>query len=194
MGARNGVRRAHVGVPRKPRQDEDGAFHHVFARGNDRRSIYRDDADRRAYLHLLSAAVRDCRWRCLAYCLMDNHVHLLVETPCGGLGRGMQLLHGQYAQAFNKRHGSCGHVFQGRYGAVRVKTDAQLWAVVAYIARNPVEARLCARAEEWGWSSCGEMERPDAPPWLARGRLLELFSGAGGDPLRRYREAVAGVL
>ena len=109
---------------------------------------------------------------------MDNHVHLLLETPQTNLGAGMQRLHGVYAQTHNKRHGRSGHVFQGRFGANRVTTDAQLWVTARYIARNPVEAGLCARPEEWQWSSHASILANAAPPWLDRERLRK-----GSDPL-----------
>src|SRR5919198_2592385 len=86
---------------------------------------------------MLGRVVMRKRWRCLAYCLMDNHVHLLVETVDANLGRGMQRLHSSYAQTFNARHGRSGHVFQGRYGAARMTDDAQLYVAAAYIARTP---------------------------------------------------------
>jgi REP-associated tyrosine transposase len=93
------------------------------------------------------------RWNCPAYCLMGNHVHLLVETPEANLAAGMQLLHGVYAQRHNRRHRRSGHLFQGRFGATRLRSDEQVSQVVLYIAQNPVEAGLCARPEQWPWSS-----------------------------------------
>ena len=149
--------------------------------------IYRDDDDRRLYLTTLRLAVARAKWHCLAYCLMDNHVHLLIETPHAGLGRGMQWLHGLYADTFNKRHGRSGHVFQGRYGAKRIKTDAQLWVTARYIARNPVEAGLCAEPGGWVWSShAATVGACAAPAWLDVARLRGYFSTWGG----RYEEIV----
>ncbi|MDX6671359.1 MAG: REP-associated tyrosine transposase, partial [Solirubrobacteraceae bacterium] len=81
-------------MPRKLRQDVEGGVHHVYARGNDGRLVYRDDLDRVMYLRMLGRVVRRNAWRCLAYCLMDNHLHLLIETPKPNLGSGMQWLHG----------------------------------------------------------------------------------------------------
>ena len=83
---------------------------------------------------------------CLSYCLMGNHVHLLIETREPNLGAGMHRLHGAYAQWFNRRHGFVGHVFQNRYESVTIENDPQLWVTAAYIARNPVTAGLCASA------------------------------------------------
>jgi putative transposase len=176
-------------MPRKPRSEVAGGIHHVYARGNDRRLVYLDDADRWTYLALVGRVVCRTRWHLLAYCLMDNHVHLLVETPEPNLGKGMQRLHGGYAQTFNERHGRAGHVFQGRFGATPVTSDEQLWWVVAYIARNPVEAGLCARPGDWPWSSHGAGSAP--PRWLDHRRLLEHMGGSGGDPADRYADVVA---
>ena len=181
-----------VWVARRPRDELAGGLFHVYARGNNRDLVFLTDEDRVRYLRLLAAVVREHDWRCLSFCLMPNHVHLLLQTPRPNLGRGMQVLHGKYALRFNRRHDRCGHVFQGRYGSTRIESDAQLWAVVRYIARNPVAAGLCAAPDAWAWSShrvIGDEE--EAPRWLDRARLLTLLSGAGGDPRRRYAELVA---
>lgn len=182
------------GVPRKPREELEGGVHHVYARGNRGEDIYLDNADRQNYLRMLGQIVVKWRWRCLAYCLMDNHVHLLIETPEANLGVGMQRLHSGYAQTFNERHGRSGHVFQGRYGAVRMRRDEQLWTVAGYIAANPVEAGLCARPEQWPWGSHAAVASARGPVWLDVDRLLWFFTGAGGDPRRRYLDLVAGRL
>lgn len=183
------------GVPRKPREDVEGAVHHVYARGNRREDIYVDDVDRRTYLSLLAGVVRSCGWRCLMYCLMDNHVHLLIETPRANLAAGMQRLHSVYAQRFNARHDRCGHLFQGRYGSVRITGDEQMWAVAAYIAGNPVEAGLCQRPEEWRWSSHRVIAGMRvAPRWLHIDRLLWFFGGLGGAARKQYLAVVDGRL
>jgi putative transposase len=180
-------------MPRRPREEFPGAIHHVYARGNDRREIFVDDDDRHAYIHLLRRAIRTQAWHCLGYCLMDNHVHLLIETPKPNLGRGMQRLHSRYAELLNGRQQRVGHVFQGRYGAVRVEHDEQLWAVVAYIARNPVTAGLCAHPREWPWSSHAAMENRGSDGVIDAARLLDHFGSAGGDPRTRYLECVASA-
>jgi putative transposase len=179
-------------MPRRPREEiEDGIFH-VFARGNRRQPIYLDDADRRRYLAMLSSVVTQCHWRCLAYCLMENHLHLLLETPKANLGQGMQSLQSRYAQSFNGRHRRSGHLFQGRYGAARVKSDGQMWVAVRYLALNPVEAGLCALPGEWAWSSYGATLAGTAPAWLDAARLLSHFDAAGGDRRERLADFVEG--
>jgi REP element-mobilizing transposase RayT len=176
-------------MARKPRLEVEGV-HHVYARGNDRQRIFRDDLDRESYLATLAVVVVRKKWSCLAYCLMANHVHLLVETREPNLGRGMGLLHGLYGRAFNDRHGRTGHVFEGRYGAVRQTTDEQLWHTIAYIARNPVTAGMCAGPKMWRWSSHSAVLSGAGPRWLDAAGLLRRFENLGGDPRRRYAELV----
>ena len=165
-------------MPRELRDNVEGGIFHIYARGNDRGLIYRDDADYLAYLGLLGRTIARTRWACLSYCLMPNHVHLLLETPSPNLSSGMQLLHGRYASRFNARHSRSGHVFQGRFGAGRIESDRHLRTVAGYIAQNPVEARLRSRPEDWPWSSYRGLIGDPVPSWLSLGRQRRLFDGA----------------
>jgi REP element-mobilizing transposase RayT len=140
-------------MPRRPRPILDGGLYHVWARGIDRRDLFTDDRDRRAYLAILNDACDEFCWIRLAYCLMSNHVHLLLETPSGNLSQGMQRLQSRYAQRFNLRHEKSGHVFEGRFGSTLISSDEQLVAVTRYIANNPVEVGLCAEPPEWPWTN-----------------------------------------
>ena len=159
--------------------------------GNNRQPLFVDDDDRRAYLGLLAQVVASHAWHCLSYCLMGNHVHLLLETTEPNLANGFQRIHGPYAQRFNRRHRRTGHLFENRFGSVRVEDDAQLWMIVAYIARNPVEAGLCATLEGWEWSSHAQVLGDRTVRWLAVDRLLAYIGAvSGGDPLARYTECV----
>ena len=173
-------------MARKLRENIPGGIYHVYARGNARVLIYRDEVDRRIYLSRLGRVATGMKWRCLAYCLMNNHVHLLLETPEPNLSSGMQRLHGSYAGVFNSRHGRCGHLFQGRYGAVRISSDRQLCATAAYLARNPVEAGLCARPEDWPWCSYRRLVLAADHAWLDSRRLLSYFHDEPEVALHRY--------
>jgi REP element-mobilizing transposase RayT len=84
---------------------------------------------------------------------MDNHYHLLVETPDGNLSKGMRHLNGVYTQRFNRQHGRVGHVFQGRYKAIIVQKDAYLLELARYVVLNPVRARMVHTSDQWLWSS-----------------------------------------
>jgi REP element-mobilizing transposase RayT len=101
-------------VARPPRLEIAGAIYHVIARGNERRAIFRDDNDRLGFLELVATVVRERSWQLLAYCLMDNHYHLLLRTQHADLAAGIHYLNGVYAQRFNRRHRRVGHLFQGR--------------------------------------------------------------------------------
>jgi len=179
-------------MPRKPRVEIAGGIHHVWGRGNNKTLLFLDDVDREGYLWLLGRVVARQKWRCLSYCLMDNHMHFLVETPEPNLGNGMQRLHGDFARGFNRRHGRCGHVFQGRFGSNPSEDDEELWTVAGYVAANPVEAGLCRRPGDWRWGSHRYVVgRSAVPAWLHLARLFELFAGWGGEPRARYLDAVA---
>lgn len=178
-------------MPRPPRENVEDGIYHVFSRGNAHVDIFRDDIDRHIYLRKLSAVSTRLGWRCLAYCLMTNHVHLLLETPKPNLSAGMHRLHGGYALAFNARHDRHGHLFQGRYGAVRMETSEQVCVVAAYIARNPLEASMCSRPEHYLWSSYRATIDRDGPDWLDYERLLPHFSADPDDARSIYARMAA---
>jgi REP element-mobilizing transposase RayT len=138
------------------------------------------------FVDLLRKEVRQQKWICYAYCLMDNHYHLLIETPEPNLVRGMRRLNGVYTQSFNRRHRRVGHVFQGRYKAILVDRDNYLWELCRYVVLNPVRARLVRRPEQWPWSSYRTTARAEAAQWLAVDKVLSMFSGQA-----EYRQFVA---
>ena len=166
----------------------------MFARGNRREPIFFDDDDRRRYLGIWGSAARDLGWRCLAYCLMDNHVHQLVETPTPNLSEGVQVAHGSYGRYFNDAHGTSGHLFQGRFGSTLGRTPGVVWYFASYIALNPVRANICAMPEQYPWSShaaaIGAME---GPRWLDIDRLLSFYDPARAGALELYEQIVEAM-
>ena len=172
-----------------------GATYHIMSRGDRRREIYRDDVDRRLFLDLLAREVRQQRWRLLAYCLMGNHYHLLLDTPESNLVPGMRRLNGVYSQKFNRRHGQVGHVMQGRYKSILVDREAYLLELARYIVLNPVRAGVVSAAQEWAWSSfratAGIVPAED---WLACDLVLHHFSDKSTIARKIYQDFVlAGV-
>jgi len=129
------------------------AVYHITARGNARQAIYLDNDDRVKFIDTLAQTVKRFHWLCHAYCLMDNHYHLLIETPEGNLAEGMRHLNGVYTQAFNRHHQSCGHLFQGRYKAILVEKQSHLLELVRYVLLNPVRAGIVKRPDDYSWSS-----------------------------------------
>lgn len=169
-----------------------GALYHVMARGNAQAAIYEDDDDRVAWLENLGRVCGRYDWRVWAYCLMDNHYHILVETGRPTLSRGMREVNGVYSQAFNRRHGRVGHVLQGRYKALMIDKDAYLLELSRYIVLNPVRAGLVAEVGTWTWSSYLAVAGKALPPdWLAVPDALKLFHAEPTRARRAYIRFVA---
>jgi REP element-mobilizing transposase RayT len=167
----------------------------VTARGVRRLPIYTCAEDYRLFLDVLGLVAETLGWRILAYCLMPNHYHLVIETPQPNLSEGMHRVNSRYARAFNDRYGHTGHVFEARFGAVLVERDAHLLELIRYVHRNPVRARLCREPGEWEWSSYRALAgRAPAPPWLAVDEVLELFGDTRPRARRRLRDFVADAL
>jgi putative transposase len=130
-----------------------GVAHHVTQRGNRRLPVFFGDDDRRDYLALVAEACASQGTRCLAWCLMDNHVHLvLVPASADGLRATLAEAHRRYSRRINFREGWRGYLFQGRFASYPMD-DAHLMAAVRYVENNPVAAKLVTEAGDWPWSS-----------------------------------------
>jgi REP element-mobilizing transposase RayT len=173
-------------------RDQSEGVRHIWCRGNRKQAIFADDYDRERYLVLLGKVCRKLNWRVVVYCLMTNHVHLVIEVPTGTLSYGMQLLHGWYAQAFNRRYGHVGHLFERRFAARRVDEEAYAKQVTRYVVQNPTRAGLVEDAVEWRWSSHrAVLGIADAPPFLDVGWTLAQFACDPERARSAYAEFVA---
>jgi len=172
-----------------------GGLYHITARGDGREDIYRSDTDRLIWLDLFAEVCSRFNWICHAWCQMTNHYHLVVETADGNLSAGMRQLNGVYTQAFNRRHRSVGHVFQGRYKAILVERDAYLLELVRYVVLNPVRARMVTEPGAWPWSSYRAMIGAiPVPPWLRTDWILGQFASTRRGAVTAYVAFVrAGV-
>ncbi len=160
-------------MTRPVRIEYAGAFYHLTTRGNQFAAIFSDDADRGVFLEILSQTCRRYRWQCYAYCLMNNHYHLLVETLSPNLSLGMRQLNGVYTQRFNRRHNTAGHVFQGRFQAVVAEKEAWFLELCRHVVLNPVRSGTVTWPEEWPWSSYGATAgTADCPDFLAAEKIL----------------------
>ena len=167
-------------------------LYHVTSRGDGREDIYLTDADRALFFEVMSEVHDRFNWVIHAYCLMDNHYHLLVETPDGNLSKGMRQLNGVYTQRFNRKHGRVGHVFQGRYKAIIVQKESYLLELARYIVLNPVRAEMVRSAKDWPWSSYrATSDQTDAPPWLSTASILSSFGQRRAQAVEAYRSFVA---
>lgn len=181
-------------MPRPLRIEYPGAVYHVLTRGNNRQAVFRDNTDRRAYLARLRQYCAEKRVELLCYCLLPNHVHLLVETPEGNLSKMMQAFQTSYTVYFNRRHGRTGHVFEQRYKAFLVDRDSYLLQVSRYIHLNPVAAKLAAHPRAYAWSSYGAYAKAEAGEGLKRETILGQWTGTQAQRVARYRAFVEGAL
>ena len=168
-----------------------GAFYHVTSRGNERKAIYRNDKDRTKFLSYLESASERYDALIHAYCLMDNHYHLLLETPRSNLSRILHHVNGAYTTYFNVKRDRCGHLFQGRYKAILVEKDAYCQELSRYIHLNPVRAGIAKSPSEYTWSSfCYFTGLKESPGWLRDEFILGYFDKDRSVAERLYRDFV----
>jgi len=169
-----------------------GAMYHITSRGDRREAIVEDDEDRREFVTLLGDVTEQMGWHCYAWCLMDNHYHLVLETPDANLSRGMRQLNGMFTQSSNRRHGRSGHLFQGRYKAILVDREPYLLELCRYVVLNPVRASVVDDPALWLWSSYrATIGLEQAPAWLAHQATLSHFGGNLVTAQKLYAQFVA---
>jgi len=165
-------------MPRPLRVEFAGAIYHLMNRGDRREPIFLDDEDRKFFLTTLGEACEKTGWQVHAYCLMNNHFHLVAETPQPNLVAGMKWLLGTYTGRFNRRHQYFGHLFSGRYKSLVIDPTSMGYLRTAcdYVHLNPVRAGLVAADQPlaaFPWSSYPLYLSPGRrPAWLRVDRLL----------------------
>lgn len=178
-------------MARPIRIEYTGALYHVTSRGDRREDIYLDDEDRLIWLDVFSQVCTRFNWRCHAWCLMDNHYHIVVETIEGNLSQGMRQLNGVYTQKSNRRHDRVGHVFQGRYKAILVQKDSYLLELARYVVLNPIRAGMVADLWDWKWSSYFAMiGQVPAADWLETDWVLNHFGDSRQNAVMMYKNFV----
>jgi REP element-mobilizing transposase RayT len=178
-------------MARSLRIEFPGAFYHVTSRGNERKAVFKSLRDREKFLSYLESATERYGAAIHVYCLMDNHYHLLLETPSGNLSTIMQHINGAYTTYFNAKRERSGHLFQGRYKAILVDADEYAKELSRYIHLNPVRAAIVKTPEEYKWSSCRYYTlRRKAPVWLQRGFILNYFDTRPTAAMKMYRDFV----
>ena len=164
-------------MARKPRVEVEGGLYHITARGNNRRRIFDDDEDYQKMLKLLTEAKTKLPFYLYAYCLMPNHVHLLVERRQEAIGRVMHRLLTGYSRYYNRRYRRVGHLFQKRYKAILCQTDQYLAELVRYIHLNPVRARMVSDPASYRYSSHRVYLGLDEPRLVDIEPVLRHFGG-----------------
>jgi putative transposase len=164
---------------------------HVISRGNRRGDLFFVERDYRFYLELLGEALTRFGVECHGYCLMPNHVHLLLEGPADAISKAMQRVNGRYAQWFNREYAYVGHVFQGRFIGIPIEDEGYLLELARYIVNNPVRAGLCDTAADWPWSSfAATVGDAPKPRFLTTDWLLEQFGRDGATARRQMIDFV----
>jgi REP element-mobilizing transposase RayT len=178
-------------MARPLRIEYPGALYHITTRGNARRAVFKDASDRALFLDTLQRVSERYHWLCHAYCLMDNHYHLVLETLDGNLAQRMRQLNGIYTQAYNRRHRRVGHLFQGRYKAILVDKESYLLEVCRYVVLNPVRAKAVDHPGRWKWSSYGGTAgTAKCHSALTTDWVLGQFGAQRAAAEQRYREFV----
>jgi putative transposase len=174
-------------MARPPRIEYEGAFYHVFARGNERRKVFLSKADYEKFLDYLKEAALRFSVIIHAYALMGNHYHLIVETPKANLSSFMHSVQSGYTTYFNRKRNRSGHLFQGRYKSILIDKDAYLLELSRYVHLNPIRAHMAETPEGYPFSSYPSFIDPRRETLVSRDLILGMSHGPEG--YRRFVES-----
>ncbi|MFZ5863465.1 MAG: transposase [Nitrospirota bacterium] len=181
-------------MPRGPRLDAPGVVHHVMARGIEQGNIFRSDEDRSDFVRRLARLLPDTQTTCLAWCLLSNHLHLVLRSGPQGLAHLMRRLLTGYAGAFNRRYGRAGHLFQNRYRSLICEEDLYLLVLVRYVHLNPIRAGLVLSVKalaDYPWCGHGALVGRGRHAWQETAEVLERFGQEAEQAGRAYVSFVA---
>ena len=178
-------------MARKARIWFPGATYHIMCRGNHKNPIFRDNSDRFEFLHIMRETQKQYPYLLHSYCLMTNHVHLQIETQDINIGQIMKKINMSYAIYFNSRYQVVGHLFQDRYRAELIDTDAYNLEINRYIHQNPVRAKIVDQSIDFEWSSYREYMGIRNDDMVTISTVLGYFQSCGHQQSQRlYREYV----
>jgi len=178
-------------LPRKPREKSESGIYHVILRGANRQEIFHEDADSRRFLETLGKYAGQSETKVYGWCLMDNHVHLLLGEGCEELSLTMKRLGVSFVLYYNQKYNTTGHLFQDRFKSEKVESDEYLLTVIRYIHQNPVKAGMVKLAEDWKWSSCSSYYSDKSEPvevLLDSDLILGLFSIDKRQAMAKFKE------
>jgi putative transposase len=163
-------------MARKPRLHLVGGLYHVMLRGNNGKNIFIDNTDREFLENLVAEGVKRFDHKILAYCWMNNHIHLAIEVNKIHLSKIIQNLSFRYTRYINKKKKQVGHLFQGRYKAILVEKDNYLLELIRYIHLNPIRAKLVNKMSDYKWSSHSLYIKKEQKTWVEFDKVLSMFS------------------
>lgn len=180
-------------MARPLRIEYEGAFYHVVQRGIERKNIFASDRDKERFLSYLKVSHSAYNAIFHTYVLMDNHYHLIVETPRANISKIMHYINASFAAYYNAKHKRVGPLYQGRFKAIPVQEDEYLHHLSCYIHLNPVRAGIVKSPEEHPYSSYSFFTTKKEPPeWLATGFILSMFDKKPGAAKELYKRFVMG--
>lgn len=176
-------------MPRAMREKSSSGIYHVMVRGNEQRDIFIDDEDRLRFIETLDDKIKWGKYSLYAYCLMDNHVHLLVKESDKSVSELIRRIGASYVYYFNKKYKRIGHLFQDRFRSERIETDAYLFSAIRYIHKNPVKAGMVKSEEDYKWSSYGVYTRKnDYRNMVDTKEVLSMYSNNEEKAIEAFKE------
>lgn len=175
-------------MPRYARQRSTTGIYHVMVRGNERKAIFKKEEDKERYIDTLLDKKSKGEYALYGYCIMDNHVHLVIKEEAESIERVMKRIGVSYAQYYNQRHKRVGHVFQDRYKSEGIESDAYLLSALRYIHKNPEKAKIC-KQESYKWSSYSIYAAGMVgSPLVDVAMILDIFSEGRQEACRLFKE------
>src|SRR6056297_2046604 len=174
-------------MPRTRRLKSETGIYHVVLRGINKQTIFEDEEDHEMFLQTLDQYKKKSGYKILAYCLMGNHVHLLMKTEDESLGQCFKRIGASYVYWYNMKYYRVGHLFQDRYKSEAVETDDYFKAVIRYIHRNPLKAGMVARLEDYTWSSYREYLGLNDTYHVDKDFVLKLFNEDQAEAIKDFK-------
>jgi REP element-mobilizing transposase RayT len=177
-------------MPRKAREKSENGIYHIILRGNSRQEIFHDDEDFIHFIKVLGKYKKEAKMKVHGWCLMDNHVHLLLEEGAEELSATMKRIGVSFVWYYNTKYNMTGHLFQDRFRSEIIDSDRYLMTVIRYIHQNPVKAGLAEKPADWKWSSCSSYYNEHIFPsnLLDSDFILGLFAEDKITAVRRFIE------
>jgi len=178
-------------MPRIARVKEEFSTYHIIVRGNERRNIFFDDADREMYIDILNRMKNKYNFKLYSYCLMDNHVHLVINDNGNDISQIMKSISISYVILINRKYQRTGHLFQDRFKSRLIDSEEYLLEVSKYIHNNPVKIGISARPEDYRWSSYTIIIRGAGDEGLVDGsKILGIISKKKEYAIKEYKRYV----
>lgn len=167
------------------RQRSESGYYHIMIRGNNKKSIFEKTEEKEKFLEIIKKNIAEDKWNLKAYCIMDNHAHLLIEECDNDISEIMKKANVSYAMFYNKKHNMIGHVFQDRYRSEAVTDDRYLLTVTRYIHQNPMKSGMVKNIEDYKWSSYNEYIK-ESNAEITDIHLLEVFSKNREEAVKKF--------